>query len=568
MAGADDTYRAEGVGCEGICFEPDGEQRSMNWQETGQGKGAYEKVQTYKYVGENKGHYDKEAVVTYSGWRCRWICMFLLLLLLLAGLAVLLWLFFIPETKEAEIKSLAPAHHTVPFDCEAGYWNWEKGWSTSKKHYCCDKEGRGCPKRRKDLPYDCTAGFYNWRAGWSMAKKQWCCRHEDRGCPTIVHPSSPYDCHAGPVHTWTEGKQLWCCHMYRTGCPHSHAIVHTEAYDCDAGNSNWQKGWSEAKKDWCCHHHRRGCAPERFVETVEPKYDCEAGYENWRHGWTPEKKSWCCHHVGKGCRTLEHVRIVHVPYDCNAGYTNWKAGWSDDKKAWCCEYKDMGCMHKSEPYDCESGLSNWKAGWSHSKKIWCCSKAGHGCETAVGCDAACEFKGEAHSCKDRILWAARNHFANKGDACSRARDNVTEQCDACSSCSLEQAECLDHGTSESHNCEADLESWKHTWSDAKKAWCCTHQDLGCESATQIGDHGFDCNAGYSNWAAGWSNAKKEYCCDREKRACTGHSPPSMPAPSGKVWKRVIYGGGMSWQLVAIHGEHGETLSVHHSHDVE
>merc|ERR1740121_2626001 len=32
------------------------------------------------------------------------------------------------------------------------------------------------------LPYDCNAGFNNWQAGWSEAKKSWCCAHARRAC--------------------------------------------------------------------------------------------------------------------------------------------------------------------------------------------------------------------------------------------------------------------------------------------------------------------------------------------------------------------------------------------------
>ena len=31
--------------------------------------------------------------------------------------------------------------------------------------------------------YDCSAGFSNWQSGWSSAKKDYCCSHESRGCP-------------------------------------------------------------------------------------------------------------------------------------------------------------------------------------------------------------------------------------------------------------------------------------------------------------------------------------------------------------------------------------------------
>lgn len=31
-------------------------------------------------------------------------------------------------------------------------------------------------------PFDCDAGFSNWQAGWSIPKKTWCCVHRQRGC--------------------------------------------------------------------------------------------------------------------------------------------------------------------------------------------------------------------------------------------------------------------------------------------------------------------------------------------------------------------------------------------------
>jgi len=38
------------------------------------------------------------------------------------------------------------------------------------------------PPTPPPLPYDCNAGFNNWQAGWSAAKKDYCCTHAARGC--------------------------------------------------------------------------------------------------------------------------------------------------------------------------------------------------------------------------------------------------------------------------------------------------------------------------------------------------------------------------------------------------
>jgi len=57
-----------------------------------------------------------------------------------------------------------------------------------KKEWCCKVHGKGCPNQgggcvTSSKPYDCNAGFANWQAGWSVAKKAWCCSNEGKGCP-------------------------------------------------------------------------------------------------------------------------------------------------------------------------------------------------------------------------------------------------------------------------------------------------------------------------------------------------------------------------------------------------
>merc|ERR1712151_499363 len=61
-----------------------------------------------------------------------------------------------------------PATTSCPYDCNAGYSNWEKGWPAGKKDYCCKTAHRGCspaarpaPVVTTSLPYDCNAGYHN-----------------------------------------------------------------------------------------------------------------------------------------------------------------------------------------------------------------------------------------------------------------------------------------------------------------------------------------------------------------------------------------------------------------------
>merc|ERR1740121_3250191 len=39
------------------------------------------------------------------------------------------------------------------------------------------------------LPYDCDAGLANAQRGWSISKKSWCCTHARKGCTTTQAPT-------------------------------------------------------------------------------------------------------------------------------------------------------------------------------------------------------------------------------------------------------------------------------------------------------------------------------------------------------------------------------------------
>merc|ERR1719401_552359 len=66
-----------------------------------------------------------------------------------------------------------------PYDCNAGYFNWQAGWSVGKKAWCCQNKHMGCVASE---PYDCNAGYSNWQAGWSVPKMTWCCQNKHMGC--------------------------------------------------------------------------------------------------------------------------------------------------------------------------------------------------------------------------------------------------------------------------------------------------------------------------------------------------------------------------------------------------
>merc|ERR1712217_624595 len=59
-------------------------------------------------------------------------------------------------------------------------------WSRTHVEWRCSHSQIGCDMlttTTSDAPaYDCEAGFANWEHGWSDAKKVWCCAVEKRGC--------------------------------------------------------------------------------------------------------------------------------------------------------------------------------------------------------------------------------------------------------------------------------------------------------------------------------------------------------------------------------------------------
>merc|ERR1712217_126576 len=105
-------------------------------------------------------------------------------------------------------KAWCCVHHHVgcpttecQYDCNAGFSNWQRGWSEGKKVFCCSTQGKGCPPTSPPtppppppptttLPYDCNAGWHGCYhcllKMWSVSKLAWCCAHMGRGCPTAA----------------------------------------------------------------------------------------------------------------------------------------------------------------------------------------------------------------------------------------------------------------------------------------------------------------------------------------------------------------------------------------------
>merc|ERR1712012_1155146 len=91
----------------------------------GHGQGAYAQETTYQYVGHGG---DFDVVRPRRDFTCIITGCCLLSLLLL--LPLLLWLLSIMGTT------------SLPFDCDAGFMNWQNLWSAEQQQYCCMTSGR------------------------------------------------------------------------------------------------------------------------------------------------------------------------------------------------------------------------------------------------------------------------------------------------------------------------------------------------------------------------------------------------------------------------------------------
>lgn len=88
----------------------------------------------------------------------------------------------------------------------------------------------------------------------------------------------------------------------------------------------------------------------------------------------------------------------------------------------------------------------------------------------------------------------------------------------------------------------------HSWSSAKRIWCCVHAGVACPSTSPASQgrvialgprfalpgerEPFDCSTGFNDWWRGWSQAKMDWCCTNYKRGCsaTASLPPATTLP--------------------------------------
>mmetsp|Transcript_124881 Transcript_124881/g.278812 ORF Transcript_124881/g.278812 Transcript_124881/m.278812 type:complete len:846 (+) Transcript_124881:122-2659(+) len=403
------TCGEEGIcgGGQGLFVQAERTTRTSTWRHVGDGRGHYQMVDDMKYVGHGRGSFELEAVRDMA-WRFRNSCIGCVGLWALT--ALVLWLWTCWRVDPAEPREMRVVT-SLPYDCAAGLSNWRAGWSINKKAWCCQHAGVACAAApchhgcgaptnpchhgcwapaptTSYCAYDCFAGYSNWQKGWSASKKVYCCAHEGRGCPAPVTTSLPYDCNAGAANWrngWSERKKAWCCSHASRGCPTTTTpcpTVTSLAFDCLAGFSQMDTLWSLSKRSWCCANRGRGCTTTSTTlgpTTTSLPFDCLDGFYTWEATWSVPKQIWCCEHRGRGCPTTQPPF-----FDCLSGNPNtWTAG----EKDFCCMKHGLGCPTTAIPsttrlsYDCLNDYSDFGQSWGLAKKAWCCQNHGRGCNT-------------------------------------------------------------------------------------------------------------------------------------------------------------------------------------------
>jgi len=180
----------------------------------------------------------------------------------------------------------------------------------------------------------------------------------------------------------------------------------------------------------------------------------------------------------------------------------------------------------------------------------------------AGCHTMCTYRGKEANCGFRVQYAMEHRFKGKPDSCRQSVATVHQMCPACGGCTAAEICDAEAGDAEGkeYDCMNGLFNWRKAWTDGKKAWCCKHEDRGCEG----GDGApYDCKD--AGGAQDWSTKRRTWCCLHENTAChsggaavrgavtsqahrvvvlappTAAPRPGVPRTRGEALKQVLLG---------------------------
>jgi len=139
--------------------------------------------------------------------------------------------------------------------------------------------------------FDCEAGYDNWQRGWSKEKQMWCCEADGVSCiGTMPLPGSdllPKAKEESEEEEEEEEEEAIMLDVFTTTTKTTTATTTTSI--TVTGTTTTVTTTTVTTT----------------VVTTTALFDCWAGYEQWEHGWSPQKKEWCCREAGLGCPSWE-----------------------------------------------------------------------------------------------------------------------------------------------------------------------------------------------------------------------------------------------------------------------
>jgi len=177
--------------------------------------------------------------------------------------------------------TVAPAS-SDRFHCQLDPQHGTKGWSSTKRTWCCREEKVGCvvgeasvTDNGKDAPGKCDAlCTFSGHTASCKTRVQYAITHGFAGrsgaCPA-AHSAVLQNCSACSECTLEEAgcsagsgdaaavsAAVLGAHDAHSPTP---APDGAEPYDCQANAAHWLTNWTNGKKDWCCRNLNVGCLP-------------------------------------------------------------------------------------------------------------------------------------------------------------------------------------------------------------------------------------------------------------------------------------------------------------------
>lgn len=449
----------------GMCTEPAEVAAEKNWVFVGEGRGGYNKVQTYNYVGEGAGAYQEQEVVNSYGRRIRPICIIVIAIIVIVC-AILLALMTGPafgsapqEQEENQAVSDAAAAGAPTMYCDQS-----DDMTAAKKDFCCKAFGLYCKEKAASV-----GGANSTAAGAAGSNK---------ALTTVMPPASASVATVPPLPPPPPPpppeKAGGCKGSFGGGC-------------ANWGEKNLKQHYSGQLATQCAEMCQKShdCGGF-FYGVIEPflgtcslvksgcttdnspnwrYYDCDAGSEASSNGALPPPPTAAgAPLLGLPDASL-HAPPVGMPPLAAAPRSAALVEELPQQKPGALAYQVQAppatlATTTSMQYDCNKDFQAWLAKWSVAKKAWCCRAQGKGCPPSTG------------GCGPPALALLPGQTLAPGIA-------STTPCAASQSAAALSTTAAVTTTTRTFNCNEGYANCHGAWSVLKARWCAEHGNMAC-----------------------------------------------------------------------------------------